>query len=157
MLNTLTTPERVVRTARVQSNGIAASWHCSVFGGVRRKRYKICSFRISWFEFIAFETKWRRSDAHLSDDKATNIPPRLRRRHRPRCWRNAIVCGAIAAIGERTAAVLWHRFGAAVGACPSWWSTMHTPSPDQKLSNGSENATLNLIFLTDACQRAIVL
>ena len=29
--------------------------------------------------------------------------------------------------------------------------------PDQKLSNGSENATLNLIFLTDACQRAIVL
>ena len=127
MLNTLTTPERVVRTARVQSNGIAASWHCSVFGGVRRKRYKICSFRISWFEFIAFETKWRRSDAHLSDDKATNIPPRLRRRHRPRCWRNAIVCGAIAAIGERTAAVLWHRFGAAVGACPSWWSTMHTP------------------------------
>ena len=101
MLNTLTTPERVVRTARVQSNGIAASWHCSVFGGVRRKRYKICSFRISWFEFIAFETKWRRSDAHLSDDKATNIPPRLRRRHRPRCWRNAIVCGAIAAIGEQ--------------------------------------------------------
>ena len=155
MLNTLTTPERVVRTARVQSNGIAASWHCSVFGGVRRKRYKICSFRISWFEFIAFETKWRRSDAHLSDDKATNIPPRLRRRHRPRC------CGMrlCAAPLPPSASGRLQCYGTDLAPLSA-----HAPRggrlctrPDQKLSNGSENATLNLIFLTDACQRAIVL